>query len=68
MPIAYCLLPLVVSAMAHDIGHTGLNNPFLVEIHHELAMRYNDVSPLENMHVATLFEMCRPKKGSIARA
>lgn len=48
---------LVVAALAHDIGHPGLNNPFLVETLHELAIRYNDLSPLENMHCARLFEI-----------
>lgn len=48
---------LVVSAVCHDIGHPGLNNPFLVETSHELAIRYNDRSPLENMHCARLFEI-----------
>jgi len=48
---------LVVSAICHDLGHPGLNNPFLVETHHELAVMYNDQSPLENMHCARLFEL-----------
>jgi hypothetical protein len=30
-----------------------------VETRHELALRYNDKSPLENMHCAKLFEICR---------
>jgi cAMP-specific phosphodiesterase 4 len=49
---------LVVAALAHDIAHPGLNNPFLIETGHELAIRYNDLSPLENMHCAVLFEIC----------
>merc|ERR1711879_1057292 len=48
---------LLVSCTVHDIGHTGLNNTFLVETSHELALRYNDNSPLENMHCATLFDI-----------
>jgi len=47
---------LLVSAACHDVGHPGLNNVFLVEASHELALRYNDKSPLENMHCARLFE------------
>ena len=38
-------------------GHVGVNNPFLIATNHRLAIRYNDVSPLENMHVATAFEI-----------
>jgi len=48
---------LLVSATAHDVGHPGFNNTFLVETSHELALRYNDKSPLENMHCASLFEI-----------
>jgi len=50
---------LLVAGMAHDIGHPGRNNGFLVSTGHEIAVRYNDSSPLENMHVATLFEMSK---------
>jgi hypothetical protein len=50
---------LLVSALCHDIGHPGKTNPFLVETHHELSLRYNDKSPLENMHCAYLFELCK---------
>merc|ERR1712187_875093 len=35
----------------------GLNNQFLIETAHELTVRYNDKSPLENMHCAKLFEI-----------
>jgi len=48
---------LLVSAVCHDIGHPGLNNTFLIETSHEFALRYNDRSPLENMHCAKLFEI-----------
>jgi hypothetical protein len=48
---------LLVSATCHDIGHPGLNNTFLINSSHELALRYNDKSPLENMHAARLFEI-----------
>jgi len=50
---------LTVAAVCHDLGHWGFNNSFLVETHHELAIRYNDHSPLENMHAALLFELAR---------
>jgi len=50
---------LVLSASAHDIGHPGVNNIYLVETADELALRYNDHSPLENMHCARLFELTR---------
>jgi len=56
---------LVVSAVCHDIGHPGLNNPFLVETSHDLAIRYNDRSPLENMHCAKLFEIVSQPKTAV---
>lgn len=49
---------LLVASLCHDLGHEGKTNPFLVETHHKLALRYNDLSPLENMHAASLFEIC----------
>lgn len=56
---------LVVSALCHDIGHPGFNNPYLVETSHELAIRYNDRSPLENMHCAKLFELVNTPKTAV---
>lgn len=47
---------ILVAALSHDIGHIGLNNGFLTEVQHELAIRYNDRSPLENLHCCKLFE------------
>lgn len=48
---------LLVSAVCHDVGHPGMNNDFLVKTSSDLAIRYNDTSPLENMHCAKLFEI-----------
>lgn len=48
----FCIL---IAAVGHDVGHLGYNNGFLTEVSHELALKYNDCSPLENMHSATLF-------------
>jgi len=48
-------LALLVSAVAHDMGHPGVTNQFLIESSHELAIRYNDQSPLENLHCSKLF-------------
>lgn len=53
------LYGLLIGALCHDLGHFGKTNPFLVETGHDLALRYNDKSPLENMHCAKLFEICK---------
>jgi len=47
---------LLIAACCHDVGHPGLNNPFLVESDDPLALTYNDKSPLENLHSAIMFE------------
>jgi len=53
---------LLVASVGHDIGHIGLNNSFLTEVQHDLAIRYNDRSPLENMHCSKLFEILAKKE------
>jgi len=55
---------LLVGSMSHDVGHPGYNNPFLVETSHKLALRYNDKSPLENMHCAVLFDFAVKREGT----
>lgn len=50
------LLALFTGAIAHDVGHTGVNNAFLVNTGAKLAITYNDRSPLENMHASVCFE------------
>eukprot|EP00931_Biecheleriopsis_adriatica_P048556 TRINITY_DN28063_c0_g1_i1.p1 TRINITY_DN28063_c0_g1~~TRINITY_DN28063_c0_g1_i1.p1 ORF type:complete len:813 (+),score=168.30 TRINITY_DN28063_c0_g1_i1:185-2623(+) len=56
---------LLIAAYCHDLGHFGKTNPFLVEAEHEMAIRYNDKSPLENMHASKLFEICKDKRANI---
>jgi len=56
---------LMVSAVCHDIGHPGLTNDFLVQTSSEVAICYNDTSPLENMHCARLFEILTHPSASI---
>jgi len=48
---------LLIAAISHVLGHLGVNNQYLIETSHELALKYNDRSPLENMHCATLFQV-----------
>jgi len=56
---------LMVAALAHDIGHFGLTNAFLVDVRDELAIYYNDISPLENMHCNKLFCILSSDKTNI---
>ncbi|CDJ39179.1 cAMP-specific 3',5'-cyclic phosphodiesterase, putative [Eimeria tenella] len=46
---------LVVASVAHDVGHPGLTNQFLVNARSALALTYNDISVLENYHAACCF-------------
>jgi hypothetical protein len=48
---------LILSCLCHDYKHPGLNNNFLKETKNELAIRYNDVSILENMHISETFKL-----------
>lgn len=56
---------LMVAAIGHDIGHIGVNNQYLVEVSHELALTYNDRSPLENMHCAKLYQVVGEPESNI---
>ena len=46
------------AALAHDVGHPGLSNAYLVETGDRLAVVYNDSAPLENFHASTAFALC----------
>jgi len=48
---------ILVAGLGHDLGHPGVNNQYLIETAHELAVKYNDKAPLENMHCSTLFQI-----------
>jgi hypothetical protein len=49
------LMTYVLSGACHDVEHMGFTNLFMVETRHELANRYNDVSVMENHHIATTY-------------
>eukprot|EP00232_Nephroselmis_pyriformis_P009061 CAMPEP_0182894718 /NCGR_PEP_ID=MMETSP0034_2-20130328/25241_1 /TAXON_ID=156128 /ORGANISM="Nephroselmis pyriformis, Strain CCMP717" /LENGTH=389 /DNA_ID=CAMNT_0025028507 /DNA_START=9 /DNA_END=1178 /DNA_ORIENTATION=- len=53
------LLACVFSAAIHDYDHRGVNNDFLVRSADDLAMRYNDCSPMENHHLSASFLLMR---------
>lgn len=69
-------LVALLAALAHDIGHVGLTNAYLIETQHPFAVNYNDQSPLENYHAATglkivdgngLWEPFAPRERRLAR-
>ena len=55
----------IVSAACHDLDHPGQGNPFLIETKDSIALRYNDISVLENYHVAGTFDILNQEKYDI---
>mmetsp|Transcript_55118 Transcript_55118/g.101036 ORF Transcript_55118/g.101036 Transcript_55118/m.101036 type:complete len:958 (-) Transcript_55118:96-2969(-) len=51
------LFALVIGALCHDCDHRGHNTAFEVATRSDLAIRYNDNSPLENHHCAVAFDV-----------
>ena len=53
------LLMSFLSAIIHDYEHRGVNNDFLIKSHDDLAVLYNDHSPMENHHLASAFGLMK---------
>ena len=47
----------IIAAFIHDYEHPGLTSQFLIRTKHPKAIRYSDISPLENHHVAAAFKL-----------
>ncbi len=45
----------ILACAIHDFEHPGFNNQFLIRTRHKMALRYNDMSVLENHHLAASF-------------
>ena len=48
---------LFLSCICHDYKHPGVNNNFLKDTRNSLAIKYNDTSILENMHISESFKL-----------
>ncbi|CAH1251268.1 PDE9A [Branchiostoma lanceolatum] len=48
---------LMTACICHDLDHPGYNNTYQINARTELAVRYNDISPLENHHCAVAFKI-----------
>jgi len=53
------VLAALFAAAVHDADHPGVTNQYLVNTQSDLALMYNDISVLENHHVATAFKLLR---------
>ncbi|OMJ89005.1 hypothetical protein SteCoe_8920 [Stentor coeruleus] len=59
------ILAVIISHLAHDVGHPGFTNRFLVTFQDRLALQYNDISVLESMHCSILFSLLAEDDKSI---
>lgn len=50
-------ITMIVASFIHDLEHPGFTNAFLTSVRSQLAIRYNDKSPLENHHIAQAFQI-----------
>eukprot|EP00828_Plagiopyla_frontata_P039599 TRINITY_DN5213_c0_g1_i5.p1 TRINITY_DN5213_c0_g1~~TRINITY_DN5213_c0_g1_i5.p1 ORF type:complete len:198 (-),score=13.72 TRINITY_DN5213_c0_g1_i5:358-951(-) len=58
---------LMLSAVCHDVDHTGRTNTFEISKYSKVALRYNDESVLENHHSAVSFKiLCNEKYNILA--
>lgn len=55
---------LMVAAVGHDMDHPGVGNSYLINSRDPLALTYNDLSVLENRHVACLYSLVRQRPES----
>ena len=49
------IMAALLASIIHDFQHPGVNNEFLIKKSHAKAIRYNDMSVLENHHLASAF-------------
>uniref|UniRef100_A0A7S4NRZ4 Phosphodiesterase n=1 Tax=Guillardia theta TaxID=55529 RepID=A0A7S4NRZ4_GUITH len=53
----------LLAGPAHDIGHPGVNNAFLIKQQHPIAIKYNNTSVLETHHATLALDlMAEPDK------
>jgi 3'5'-cyclic nucleotide phosphodiesterase len=51
------ILAVIVACVGHDLNHPGMNNVYICKTKDDLAILYNDVSVLENMHISLLYQI-----------
>ena len=51
------ILSIFVADIIHDYEHPGYSNQFVIRTKHPLAIRYSDISVLENHHLAAAFNV-----------
>jgi len=56
---------IIIGGACHDHEHPGVNNAYLIDARDDIAIKYNDVSVLENHHVASTFAIIQQEKYNI---
>lgn len=51
----------------HDYEHKGVNNDYLIRVSDDLAVLYNDRSPMENHHLAASFQLLNSEEFNFMR-
>ncbi|XP_036072257.1 cAMP-specific 3',5'-cyclic phosphodiesterase 4C isoform X5 [Oryzias melastigma] len=59
------ILAALFASAIHDVDHPGVSNQFLINTNSELALMYNDLSVLENHHLAVGFKLLQEDKCDI---
>ncbi|MCQ2818227.1 MAG: 3',5'-cyclic nucleotide phosphodiesterase [archaeon] len=61
----YDLTALYIACAVHDFRHPGLNNTYLINSHNKIAIKYNDISVLENFHISSAFKVINERDSNI---
>ena len=56
---------LFLACIVHDFKHPGVNNTYLINASHPIAVRYNDVSVLEQFHISSAFKVLSKPNSNI---
>ena len=56
---------LLIACLCHDYKHPGQNNLYQINAKTKYAMRYNDISVLENYHVSQTFKLIQKDETNI---
>jgi hypothetical protein len=59
------LMGFFVAAIIHDYKHPGLNNTYHINRKSPIAIKYNDISVLENYHVSSAFKVMLHQSSNI---
>lgn len=54
----------IIASLGHDVGHPGVTNRFLINSKDLLALQYNDISVLENMHCSTIYSLLEQQQNN----